>query len=384
MTSAVQSDVVSRLIGHLTHSTTDLAPDDLMVPVSNFTSAERAEQERRVLHRRPLVVGHHSELAGPGAFLTREVLGTPVILVRRADGSVTGYVNMCLHRGGVVEDEAAGTRRIFTCKYHGWSYESETGALEYVPHESFFGPIDRSCNGLEKVTVFERHGLLWVDLSGATADLGDYLGPEVEQQLTDLGLDESVMLMDESFPLPINWKLIMDGGTDLLHPKFLHPTTVGRMRAKSCSAWNDYGLHGQMYVPRRRMADLIADGGAVTADWRMVSSMLRLHPNSMVMCPPDHVEFWTVWPGPDRADYSVTTIRVFARPDRLDDRLRERVQRSWEILMQASQDEDWPMEETIQRNSLARPDRFYRYGRAEIAMQHFHETLERDVRELTS
>jgi phenylpropionate dioxygenase-like ring-hydroxylating dioxygenase large terminal subunit len=379
MTSTAQSDVVTRLIGHLTNSTTDMAPDDLMVPVSNFTSAERAALERRVLHRRPLVVGHYSELPRPGTFVTRELLGTPVILVRRADGSVGGYVNICRHRGGIVEDAAQGSRRIFACKYHGWSYESETGALQYVPHEPFFGPIERSCNGLEKLAVFERHGLLWVDLSGATSDLGDYLGPDVDRQLTEFGLDESVMLMDESFPLPINWKLIMDGGTDLLHPKFLHPNTVGRMRAKSCSAWNDYGLHGQMFVPRRRMADLVADGGEVPADRRMISSMLRLYPNSMVMSPPDHVEFWTVWPGPDRADYSVTNIRVFAPADRLDDRLRDRVARSWEVLMQAAKDEDWPMEETIQRNSFARPDRLFRYGRAEVAMQHFHQALETDV-----
>jgi nitrite reductase/ring-hydroxylating ferredoxin subunit len=201
MTSTAQSDVVTRLIGHLTNSTTDMAPDDLMVPVSNFTSAERAALERRVLHRRPLVVGHYSELPRPGTFVTRELLGTPVILVRRADGSVGGYVNICRHRGGIVEDAAQGSRRIFACKYHGWSYESETGALQYVPHEPFFGPIERSCNGLEKLAVFERHGLLWVDLSGATSDLGDYLGPDVDRQLTEFGLDESVMLMDESFPL---------------------------------------------------------------------------------------------------------------------------------------------------------------------------------------
>ena len=77
-----------------------MSEHDLHVPVTHFTSKAHLADELVALRRLPLVVGHRSELPQPGDFITREILGTPLIIVRRGDGQIASYLNMCRHRGG--------------------------------------------------------------------------------------------------------------------------------------------------------------------------------------------------------------------------------------------------------------------------------------------
>jgi hypothetical protein len=104
--------VAQQLTQHLREGTTDMG-DELRVPVTHFTTPEHAALERKVLMRMPLIIGRGSEIPRKGDFITREVLGIPLILVRKADGRVASYVNICRHRGGRVENEDGGNKRFF-------------------------------------------------------------------------------------------------------------------------------------------------------------------------------------------------------------------------------------------------------------------------------
>ena len=72
-----------------------------------------------------------TELAGPGAFVTVDLAGTPVIISRDRDGRAHAMRNVCAHRGATVETRQAGTARIFSCGFHAWSYELD-GSLRSV------------------------------------------------------------------------------------------------------------------------------------------------------------------------------------------------------------------------------------------------------------
>ena len=78
----LNEDVAARLAGHLRDDTTDLAASDLRVPIAHFVSPERAAAEREAIRKVPLIVARGSEIAKPGAFVTRDVLGLPLIVVR--------------------------------------------------------------------------------------------------------------------------------------------------------------------------------------------------------------------------------------------------------------------------------------------------------------
>lgn len=289
-----------RLAENLRNDTmADLEPDVLTIPASHFVDTGHAQRELALMRTLPLVVGHGSELPSPGSFVTREILGTPVILARRDDGTVAGYLNMCRHRGAIVETEPSGAHRLFTCGYHGWSYERDSGELRHVPFGDNFGDIDPGCKSLISITVQEHHGLLWTALEPrAPFDVQAYLGPEIESQLDDFGLRRATLFHQEDIHLDFNWKLVMDGAIDVLHLKFLHPQGVAKFLVTGRSCFDKYGRHGQNFTPRKRLERIVDDGVEPAADelWRYMSTNIVIYPNSMCIKAPDHFEFWTVMP----------------------------------------------------------------------------------------
>ncbi|MEU7811389.1 aromatic ring-hydroxylating dioxygenase subunit alpha [Pseudonocardia sp. NPDC049154] len=376
----LNSDVADLLAEHLRAGTTEMSATDLRVPIAHFVSDERAAKERELMTRLPVIIGHGSEIAERGSFVTRGVLGIPLVVVRKSDGTVAGYLNICRHRGGRVEDAPCGKQRYFTCHYHGWSYSREDGGLRGVPYDDFYTHVEKDRHGLHTVRIEERHGFLFADLSGRQDwDIDDWLGPEVDTQLAPFGLDGAEIFLDRSFTLDINWKIVLDGAIDVLHPKFLHPTGVGKLIETNTSVWRQYGRHGQSFSPRTRMGDAARAGEPTDASFRYMGSNLFLYPNSMVISTPDHVEFWTVWPDTETAGRSTTNIRFLVRPEKRDERIERRIMRSWEILEEAAVNEDWPMELTIQRNAEAHPHGTFLYGRNEQSCQHLHRELAADL-----
>ena len=375
----INPEVVQEMVTHLLHETTSMADHDIHVPVDHFVNPERARAEIALMKTLPLAVAHCSELPEPGDFITRTVLGMPLILARQADGSVHTFLNMCSHRGGRVEIAEKGNRRTYTCRYHGWSFDAKGGGLRAVPYQSSFDPIDRESHGLERFKTEQRHGLVFVDLSNNTArSVADYLGPEVDAQLEPWQLDQSVIVIDKTSTLDVNWKLVVDGATDVMHPQFLHPEGVGELIESNVGVDRNYGRHAQHFGARKKLRTLLEQGVAPELGTKYIASNLVLYPNMLVITAPEHIECWTVWPHEDPGKATVN-IRFYVRKAILTPEIEARVQKSWSILQHAAVEEDWPMEEWIQQNAKAQPRGTFRYARSDVTAQHLHRQLARDL-----
>lgn len=369
--------VAERLIDHIRNNTTDTVESELLVPVSNFTDPHVAAREIALLRTCPLVVGHASELPEAGDFITREVFGASLLITRARDGAIAVFRNMCSHRGGRVEARESGRKHIFMCQYHGRSFNGGDGSMRPLPYEDSYGPIDYTCAGLPRVSAEVRHGLIFVRLDGTGAiGLADFLGPEVDAQLAPWNIGSSVIHIDRTFTLPINWKLVMDGAVDSLHAQYLHPGpgNVGALTLTNVAVFRKFGQHGRLFAPRTRLKKLVDSGQEIVASTRYLASIMLLYPNALMAAAPDHVEFWTVWPSANPGECTVR-IRVFVRPEILTPEMEERIQRSWTILENAATQEDWPMEVGIQRNAESWPGGVFRYGRNEVSAQHLHHEL---------
>ncbi|MET0364018.1 MAG: aromatic ring-hydroxylating dioxygenase subunit alpha [Sphingobium sp.] len=381
MSTNISQEIFDRMVAHIANGTTDLADADLRVPSSNFSSDEHAKLEQAVFRRQPLVAAVSSQLPEAGSFITRDLMGVALLIVRQKDRSVATFRNMCRHRGGKVEMAASGKKPAFVCGYHGWSYD-RSGALRGVPFESSFDPIDKACNGLVQVRCEERHGLISVDLSNNDErSVAEFLGEAADGELGKLALEKTEVFLEREYELNVNWKLVMDGAYDVLHPQFLHPEGVGKLVHTNVGIWRDYGRHGQMFTARRRLAEAVKNGATPDAAWRYFATVFVLFPNTLVIAAPDHYEFWTVWPSKESASKSTTHIRFLIDPAKLDEVMADRLNRSLAILEDAAMNEDWPMEETIQANAVASPDTTYLYGRSEISCQHLHRQLKREMAE---
>lgn len=380
--NSISAQVYDRMVGHLKNGTTDCAETALDVPISNFTNPEHLARELTVFRNRPLVAALASELPEAGSFVTRDILGSALLIVRKKSGEVAAYLNMCRHRGGKVELQEKGRKPFFVCSYHGWSYDGE-GSLRGVPFEDHLGEIDRGCRSLHSVECEERHGFIWVNLSNSGQSVAEFLGP-ADERLAEFDIANTTIFMTKTIETEINWKIVMDGAIDVLHPQFLHPTGVGKLIDTNVSVWSDYGRCGQSLSARKRLGEKVKAGENIEAGWRYISGNFMIFPNANLIFAPDHFEFWTLWPDLKDPSRATIQIRFLIDPAKLNDDMAARLNKSWEILEEAATTEDFPMEVTIQQNAMSHSEGTFFYGKSEVACQHLHRQMAKEMETLAA
>ncbi len=187
---APRNDRIRRALDHVRHDTTDDFGAMADFGAREFVDPVVAQRERDLVFGRvPSIVCHGSEIPKPNDFLTMQLPRNKVIVVRQKDGSVKTFVNLCRHRGALLEEQEKGRCRLFSCGYHRWSYDID-GTLRAVTRDNTFGALDRSRYGLVELPTQERHGFVWVvDDATAEIDVAAWLGPEMDGILAGYAMD---------------------------------------------------------------------------------------------------------------------------------------------------------------------------------------------------
>jgi p-cumate 2,3-dioxygenase alpha subunit len=187
------------------------------------------KRERDTLFRRCwLYLGHGSEIAGPGDFVTRTIGGYDVIFVRDRSGVAQAFFNACTHRGSTVCREARGTTRVFTCPYHGWVFDAQNGKLRDQGAKHGYG-ADFNADGLydlPRVARLESYrDFYFLNFNSRAVSLRDYLSGAAEY--LDLVADQSdkgleVIAGGQQVLTSGNWKLLIENSYDAYHGPSLH------------------------------------------------------------------------------------------------------------------------------------------------------------------
>ena len=102
--TAVELHIAERLLGHLRAGTADSAETDLRLPAWHYFDEGHAARERALFLRTTLLATVSSALPAPGSFVTLDLIGVPLLLVRQEDGSLAGFRNVCRHRGVITRE----------------------------------------------------------------------------------------------------------------------------------------------------------------------------------------------------------------------------------------------------------------------------------------
>lgn len=192
---------------------------------SVYSAATFVEEQTRLFARVWNFVAHESELAQAGSYLTCEIAGSPLIIVRDADNRLHGFYNTCRHRGCAVVSEARGQGKVFLCPYHFWEYSLD-GRLIGVPGvDAYDGSGFRMEDfGLAPVRVESLYGLVFACLDPNAPTLSDYLGEDLVERLRlPIGGQPFEIFRQRSTPMHANWKCFAENGRDGYHVKFVHP-----------------------------------------------------------------------------------------------------------------------------------------------------------------
>ncbi|GAA4484565.1 hypothetical protein GCM10023094_38000 [Rhodococcus olei] len=374
--------LTQRLIAHVDNNTTDYADDLLRVPFSVFNDPELAAKERDVVRRFPHIVAHVDELQKAGDFLTTELIGTPLLVVKQNDGSVKAFSNVCRHRGAKVEFGESGCKRVFACPYHNWSYGKD-GALQGLPHAEGFDGMDRTEYGLVEFPCEVRHGLVWVvPTVGAELDIAAVLGAKHDAEVADTGMADSFQVRKETWKLDMNWKIAVDGVQDSYHLCQLHTKTVCNYLEGNITALDVVDRSWRLVVARKAITE-VRDADPDSFDVRDYSlANYTIYPGTMLVTEPNHFEIWTIAPDKDDPNVSHCTIRLLS-PRKPETPREERIlEKNWELLMETLHAEDWFVTKTITDNAAHGQVDELIYGRNELPGQLFHNMVAGDVAEL--
>ena len=89
--------------------------DARAMPPSVYTSPEFLQRELETIFSKEWIcVGRSDGLANPGDYVTCDLAGQPVIVIRDREGQVRAFSNVCLHRMSTLL-EGSGNARVIVC-----------------------------------------------------------------------------------------------------------------------------------------------------------------------------------------------------------------------------------------------------------------------------
>ena len=178
-----------------------------------------------------LFVGHDSQVPQAGDYITADIAGQPVLMLRADDGAIHVLHNRCAHKGAPLATAASGhAERYLRCPYHGWTYRLD-GRLAGIPVKAGYeGSGFEQCAAQQGLTsygeVAMHRGFVFARARPGGPDFASSMG-ELLGAL-DLLADRSPLgrlrvaggvLRTE---LRANWKLYLENVNDAFHPVTTH------------------------------------------------------------------------------------------------------------------------------------------------------------------
>jgi len=215
---------------------------------SFIDDAVLADERQRIFERCWLYLGHESELAKPGDFVTRVISGRNLIFNRDRGGAVNAFYNTCTHRGAMVCREARGNAKVFQCFYHGWAFSDEGRLIDQPGKEAYCeGFNDNGSSNLARLERLENYrGLYFLNFDRNAVPLDAYLGGVKEY--IDLVMDQAETGMEiaggtQQYAIDANWKLLCENSIDGYHGGVTHATYMDYL-ANTAGSMTNSGLGG--------------------------------------------------------------------------------------------------------------------------------------------
>ena len=219
------------------------------LPGKRYTDKRFYELEKKQLWRKSwLFAGHEDEISEPGCFKKWEIAGQPVVIVRTESDEIRAFYNTCRHRGAPLVREESGKTHLFTCGYHGWTYDHE-GNLVGLRDKRDFVDLDLKCRSLYPVRLERLGKFLFLNFDPEARTLKEEFAPMIEQW-EQFQFEKLRFVQKDIFTIKCNWKIAMESNMEVYHVNSIHPGTVAPIVDHRGNVNTLYpGGHGRMIAP---------------------------------------------------------------------------------------------------------------------------------------
>jgi choline monooxygenase len=264
------------------------------LPAPFYTDpAAQAVEHDRIFSKTWQVVGHCHQLANPGDYVTTELHGEPLLLLRGAGGELRGFYNVCRHRAGPPA-EGCGSRKLFRCGYHGWTYGLD-GSLITAPEFEGQPGFSPDSFALTPVRAEQCFNLIFVNLDPNSEPLVKSLG-SLPKQVERFDFAGMKLFQRRTYEMKCNWKTYVDNYLEGYHLPSVHPG-LNRELDYGAYAVEPYARHVRQFSPIRGAQA----GDSVPRRYRearedLTTDYFWIFPNWMLNCYPDNVSLNIVLP----------------------------------------------------------------------------------------
>jgi phenylpropionate dioxygenase-like ring-hydroxylating dioxygenase large terminal subunit len=262
------------------------------MPKSVYTSPEFLELEQRHIFARDwLCAGRAESLAQSGDYLTLDIAGEPVIVLRDRDGSLKAMSNVCRHRMSTLLS-GRGHVRAIVCPYHAWTYNLD-GTLRGAPAMEANADFCKTDIRLPPIRVENWLGWIMVSLNQDAPSPSNQL-KDVENLVGHLDMGAYVETFRETFRWDTNWKVLAENFMESYHLPQCHSGTIGgasRLEEMVCPpglpAFNYHWILKNDTVP---LALAHPTNTTLTGDQRRMTWLLAIYPSLLITLTPGY--FW--------------------------------------------------------------------------------------------
>ena len=191
------------------------------LPASLYVSQELLEQEvRNLFYRQWICAGHVSEIGAAGDYFTFDLVDKPLLIVRDKNNNVRAYSNVCRHRATVLA-VGTGNRSMFTCPYHGWTYDLD-GHLRSAPYMDK-DAVTGICLPEYPVEIWQ--GFIFVSVDPDVAPLSPRL-KTLAERTAPYNIADFVVVERSEVEVACNWKVLVENFCESYHVFKVHAETL--------------------------------------------------------------------------------------------------------------------------------------------------------------
>ena len=269
------------------------------MPKSVYTSAEFLDREQDHIFRKDwLCAGRAEALPDPGDYLTMQIAGEPVIVLRDRAGAIRAMSNVCRHRMSTLL-EGRGNTRAIVCPYHAWTYNLD-GTLRGAPAMGNNETFCKTDIALPQVRCTVWQGWIMVTLNPDAPDPALALR-DVDTLVGYLDMSSYRETFRETFRWATNWKVLAENFMESYHLPVCHAGTIGGtvdLNQMTCpEGFPAFNYH--WIIKNNSMPLTLAhpSNTTLTGDQRRITWLLSIYPSLLITLTPGY--FWYLSLTPD-------------------------------------------------------------------------------------
>lgn len=273
------------------------------MPKSVYTSQEFLDLEIEHIFKKDwFCAGRAETLKNKGDYLTFELAGQPIMIIKDGDGEIRAQSNVCLHRMSTLLQGSGNTKAI-VCPYHAWTYNLD-GSMRGAPG---MGRNEAFCKDKLKLPQVKCEiwlGWIMVSLNPDAKPVASELS-QAEAMIEDYDMASYQQTFSETHLWDTNWKVLAENFMESYHLPVCHSGTIGwsvDLNKMDCpDSPPSFNYHTILKDPEFKLSIAHPDNTRLKGERRITTYLISIYPSLMITLTPGYFWYLSLHPkGPNQ------------------------------------------------------------------------------------